>query len=560
MQKFKDLPYQRPSLPAMFKVYRKSMKMFKKAKTPADACAAYVAFHEILSEFNTPNTIASIRNSMDLQDAFYAKEMQYYGLAFSVVMGVVAGGVKKVLKSPFRKDLEAEFGIQSLRFFESMIKGSDIKVFREMMKENALVAKYNTLTAACSVEFQGKQCNYYGLNQFMQSPDREIRREAYRAWTKMNEEIAPQLDEIFTEMTLLRVKKAKKMGFDQYIDYAFASKMRYDYTPEDAARFREQVLTYIVPVCQEIQEAQRQRLDLDSLTYYDRTLFYPEGNPIPQKSQEEMLNLADQMYAELSPETDEFFRFMREYELIDIEVRPNKRLGGYCTILLKYKAPFIFGNFSGADMDLVIMTHESGHAFQAYYSAHRQEFAEYIASTSEINEIHSIGMEFLTFPWMELFLGDDAERFRKMYVAQALGSIPYTISVDEFQEELFKNPAMTAQERREVWKKIEKKYLPWCDYDGNELFESGAFWMTHPHIFAAPFYYIEYALSRVCALQYYLRSLEDHKAAWEDYLRLCAAGGSLGYFDLLREGNLKNPFADGVVKEVVDAVKKQIDL
>jgi len=249
---------------------------------------------------------------------------------------------------------------------------------------------------------------------------------------------------------------------------------------------------------------------------------------------------------------------MSEYELYDLKARQDKQLGGYCLFLLSYKAPFIFSNFNDTGEDVFTITHEGGHAFQAFHSSQQCELPEYLVSTSEVNEIHAMAMELLAYPWMEQYFGEDAEKYKTMHLARRLYSMLYHMCVDEFQEEVYKDPGMTAGQRRQVWKSIEKKYVPWCDYDGNEFLENGGSWMIHQHIFQAPFYIIEYALAQICAYQYYFRSLENRDAAWADYLRLCTAGGSKGYFELLKEGNLKNPFDDGVVEEISKQVRGMV--
>ena len=186
---------------------------------------------------------------------------------------------------------------------------------------------------------------------------------------------------------------------------------------------------------------------------------------------------------------------MTKYELFDLETRPGKHLGGYCTSLPEYKAPFIFSNFNGTSADVDVLTHEAGHAFQAYLGERLIPIGVLQGSTSEVCEIHSMSMEFFTYPWMDKFFGDRADEYRYAHLCDALAVIPYMACVDEFQHEVYKNPKMTAKERRGVWRSIEKKYMPWRDYDGNAFLENGGFWMQKQHIFLYPFYYIDYALA-----------------------------------------------------------------
>ena len=172
--------------------------------------------------------------------------------------------------------------------------------------------------------------------------------------------------------------------------------------------------------------------------------------------------------------------------------------------------------------------------------------------------IFSMSMEHFAYPWMDSFFGEKADRYRYAHLCSAVTTIPYLVAVDEFQHRVFERPSMTALERRETWKKIEEIYLPWRDYDGNEFLSQGGFWMQKQHIFLYPFYYIDYALAQVCAFQLYLRSREDRDGAWQSYLTLCKEGGSKGYFELLEDAGLMNPFREGTVEKVMSGVKEAI--
>ena len=307
------------------------------------------------------------------------------------------------------------------------------------------------------------------------------------AWGDLYESISGQLDQVYDDLVALRVNTAKKLGFDSYIDFAYLQRGRYDYKPEDVARFRKQVKEVIVPVCQKLRQQQAERLGVDALHYYDESLVYAEGNAVPQGTREELVAKAQQMYRELSPETGEFFDFMVEHEMFDLETKTGKRPGGYCTFLPAYKSPFIFSNFNGTSADVDVLTHEAGHAFESYTASRKLRMLDMVSSTSEINEIHSMSMEHFTYPWMELFFGDKADDYRYAHLMDALMVIPYMVSVDEFQHRVFEKPDMTAADRRAVWHQLEETYMPWRNYDGHSFLEQGGFWMQKQHIFLYPF-------------------------------------------------------------------------
>jgi M3 family oligoendopeptidase len=260
------------------------------------------------------------------------------------------------------------------------------------------------------------------------------------------------------------------------------------------------------------------------------------------------------MYAELSNETREFFNFMIENELMDLVSKKGKAGGGYCTYINKYKSPFIFSNFNGTAGDIDVLTHEAGHAFQVY-SSRAYEVPEYGFPTNEACEIHSMSMEFFTWPWMELFFKEDTDKYKFSHLGGALMFIPYGVAVDEFQHFVYENPEVTPAERKKAWRDIEKKYLPHRDYEENDYLERGGFWHQQSHIFLDPFYYIDYTLAQICALQFWKRANNGDHKAWDDYVTLCKEGGSKPFLKLVKIANLKSPFENGCVKSVISDIE-----
>lgn len=382
--------------------------------------------------------------------------------------------------------------------------------------------------------------------------DRTVRKEAFEIWAKLYESISESLDDIYSQLIRVRLEMAENLGFSSYTEMAYIQQERYEYGPEEVEKFREQVREVIVPLCQKLFDGQRERLGIDKLHYYDEALISPQGNAVPKGSADELVDKARQMYRELSEETGEFFDFMCEHALFDLETKEGKQQGGYCTMLIEPKAPFIFSNFNGTSADVAVLTHEAGHAFEAYTALRKVRLPEQVFAMAEITEIHSMAMELFTYPYMELFFGDDAQRYRREHLITAIQAIPYMVCVDEFQHRIYDEKVLDAKERRRVWKELEKKYLPWRDYDGNEFLEEGGFWMQKQHIFMCPFYYIQYAMAQFGALEYYVRMKEEPEEAWEDYYRLCCAGGTKGYFELLKEGNLSNPFEEETIRKIVE--------
>lgn len=557
MEKFSEIAYVRPDMRALAEEMKTRINELRNAKSYESARSAYLALENVDTDANTMSTIAHIRSTVNTADPFYEAETRYLHEERSRMMPLYREANQALLESPFRKEFEAEFGSYLFHNLEEQNRLLDPAIIEDKIQENEWVQKYQKTTALCHREFRGEDCNFYGLLRHMQSTDRKERKEAFTAWADTYSEIAPQLEKQYAELVKIRAGMAKKLGMDSYITMAYLNKRRYNYGPEDVEQFRKQVRNVIVPACAELFERQRRRLGIDTLCYYDEALIFPEGNELPQGNREEMVSAAQGMYREMSPETGEFFDFMVEHELFDLETKPNKRMGGYCTFLPKYKAPFIFSNFNGTSADVDVLTHEAGHAFEAYTASRGQILSAYIHSTSEINEIHSMSMEHFAYPWMERFF-QNADKYRYAHLFGALNVIPYMICVDEFQHRVFEDPTQGPKQWRAIWHELEKTYMPWRTYDGNAFLEEGGFWMQKQHIFMYPFYYVDYALAQIGAFEFYTRSKKDRAQAWRDYVSLCRMGGSREYFELLSAAGLHNPFQEGSVEIAVSGVIEEL--
>ena len=551
MEKFSEMKYVRPDGEAYIQTIRKETENFNEAADYESAHQAFVAILNANSHFNTTRVMANIRNSQDTNDEFYRKEMEYIFELEPKVDVELKKFYESYLKSSYRAELEKEFGEVYSRQAENKVRLTDPCNADLQIQENKLVQKYFQVAAAPVTDFHGEQLGFYGLLKMMEDTDRNIRKEAFEKWADLYQSISGELDSIYTELIGIRQQMAKNLGFKGYAEMMYQKMERFEYTPEDVAIFRKQIREYIVPLCQKLYDEQKERLGIKELKYYDESLTYPDGNAVPEGTEEELLEKARTMYHELSKETGEFFDFMMEYRLFDLEGRQGKQQGGYCDFMEEYKAPFIFANFNGTNADVNVLTHEAGHAFEAYTASHNIPVLSQTFGTAEISEIHSMAMEYFTLPWMHLFFGENAEKQKKAYLWDSLEAMPYMACVDEFQHRVYAENLTDAMERRKVWHELEEIYLPWRDYDGNEFLEQGGFWMQKQHLFMCPFYYIDYAVSRVGALEYYGRMQEDPEKAWKDYYALCRQGGSKGYHELLKTGNLSDPFKEGTIYNVL---------
>jgi len=558
MKNFKELPYQRPDIDKVKEDFNKLIKTIKEAKTFEEQKLAIYELNKLNSDIDTVGTIASIRNSIDTRDEFYDKENTFFDEVGPEISDLSFEYYKALYASEFRKELIKEFGEQLFTIADYRVKSFSKEIIEDLKLENKLSSEYAKLVASAKIEFDGKELNLSELGPYSESKDRETRKAAAIAKMDFVAENSEKFDELFDQLVKLRDQMAKKMGFKNFVELGYLRMQRSDYNPEMVANYRKQILDHIVPLTLKIREKQAKRLGLDKLKHYDVSYFYNSGNPKPKGDSKWIIENGIKMYQELSTETGEFFDFMTKYDLMDLETKKGKRGGGYCTFLPNYGAPFIFSNFNGTSGDIDVLTHEAGHAFQVYSSKHHK-VSEYYWPTYESAEIHSMSMEFFTWPWMGLFFKEDTEKYKYLHLASGLLFLPYGVAVDEFQHVVYENPEMTPAERRTAWSNIEKKYLPHLDWDGHEYYESGARWQLQAHIYQSPFYYIDYTLAQVCAYQFWIKMQDDFKGSWKDYLKLCQAGGSLSFLKLVDLAGLKSPFEEGTLENVAQNIDAWLD-
>lgn len=552
--KFSEFTYQRPDLAAFSQKFQELLTKFAEAETPEGQDKAMEAINAMRGEVETMWNIGHVRHTIDTKDPFYEAENNFFDQMMPTYQALVSQFYEKLLSAKFREALEAKWGKQLFTLAELAQKTFDPVIMEDLQEENRLSSEYVKLKAAAKIDFQGEAHNLSSIQKYEYSRDRPVRKAAAAAkWAFYNDN-AEQFESLFDQLVKVRHRIAQKLGFKNYVELGYARMRRSDYNAEMVAQYREQIRQHIVPIATELYERQRQRLGVEELKYYDLDVRFLSGNPAPKGDPAWIIDRAKQMYSELSSETATFFDFMQSNGLMDLETRPSKATGGYCTFFETYKAPFIFSNFNGTSSDIEVLTHEAGHAFQMYESRNIG-INEYGFPTYEACEIHSMSMEFFAWPWMELFFEDETDKFKFNHLSNAVCFLPYGVSVDEFQHFVYENPEATPQQRNEAWKIIEQKYMPHLDYDGNELLERGGMWYKQSHIFSVPFYYIDYTLAQNCALQFWKKNREDHAIAWADYVRLCKMGGSKSFLELVAYANLYSPFEPNAVTSVVDVIK-----
>lgn len=555
IMKFSKYVYERPNIEKIGIELQVLIDEFKKANAKRQIEIIYESF-KVIDNLSSMGTIASIRHSINTKDEFYVKEQEYFDENAPLLQKYFNEFNLLAFNSPYKKELEKAFGKYFFDQIEVSLKAFDEKMIPLMIEENKLSTEYDKLIASAQIEFEGKTYTLTQMSPFLQHINRDTRHKAQLKVSNFFKENEAKIDELYDKLVKVRHEMALAKGYENFIELGYYRMGRTDYNSEDVYKYREQIKEVVVPAVSKLHKRKAKRLGIKALKSYD-TINFLSGNPTPKGNKDELVSAAKVMYKEMSKETDEFFNFMLKRDLFDLESKPGKRGGGYCTYIPTYESPFIFANFNGTAHDVDVLTHEAGHAFQVYSS--RKHIPSQRWSGMEGAEIHSMSMEFFAWPWIPLFFKEDSEKYYFTHLSGAISFLPYGALVDEFQHEVYKNPHLTPDERKQTWRRLEKIYLPNKDYDDDHFMEKGTYWFRQGHIFSVPFYYIDYTLAQVLAFQYWILNREDHEKAWNSYYKLCTLGGTKGFVSLIKESGLKNPFVDGTIKKTIKPLMEFLD-
>jgi len=555
-QKFSEFEYQRPEIQKIKASLESITQKLSENPSLEEEKKLILDYYKIMDDFETMQTLASIRHSIDTNDSFYEDEQAFYDENGPNIQSFQQQFIQQVLNSKNVEKLEEDLGSLLFERARLSLKVFSPEILEDLQLENKLSTEYGKLLASAKIPFEGEIYNLSQMGPFVQDKNRETRHQAQLAVSKFFEENEKTIDRIYDDLVKVRTKMAHKLGYPSFVPMAYDRMGRTDYNADDVKNYREQIYQDVVPIVSELTKRKSQRLGIKDLKSYDLSLNFLTGNPAPKGDRAWQVEKAQKMYSEMSTVTGDFFNFLLEKELLDLDSKPGKQGGGYCTFIPNYDAPFIFANFNGTSHDVDVLTHEAGHAFQVYSS--KDLFPEYRWPTMEAAEIHSMSMEFLAWPWMDEFFLEDTTKYKFTHLTSSISFLPYGAAVDEFQHEVYSKPNLSPDDRKALWRDIEKKYLPFKDYDDDAFLEKGTFWFRQGHIFSVPFYYIDYTLAQVVAFQYWVLHQENPEKALESYIEVCKLGGSKSFTGLLESVGLKNPFKSGTIKNVTEPIQKYL--
>ncbi|WP_420640931.1 M3 family oligoendopeptidase [Candidatus Leptofilum sp.] len=446
----------------------------------------------------------------------------------------------------------------------SLFRKENIPLFTEAAK---LENEYEKVTGALKATWDGEEKNLSQLGFFLNDKERVVRQKAWQTIADLWLSERETLNSIYGELLALRQQMAKNADLPDYRTYAFRAMGRFDYTPEDCLTFHEAIETAVVPAVRRILARKKERLGYDVLRPWD---WVPErgtlvddsdGEPLrPYQGQEALIQHSLNIFNQLDPQLGHHFASMAEDGLLDLDTRAGKALGGYCSSLPLRMRPFIFMNGVGSHDDVQTMLHEAGHAFHVFETADLPLIWQ-TDPPMEFCEVASMSMELLAAPYLTnqsggFYTSPQAARARIDHLENSLAFLPYMAVVDAFQHWVYTHPQQAANASRcdEVWEELYERFIPGIDWDGKKAAKKTG-WHRKPHIFTSPFYYIEYGMAQVGALQVWRNSLDNPGQALESYRRALAYGGTKTLPELFASAGAEFRFDTEMLTQLVSLIE-----
>ncbi len=464
----------------------------------------------------------------------------------------------KYVQSPARTSLP-----QQRYFVYDRSTLTQVEIFREeniplMTETIKLSQKYQVISGAQTVHFDGREQTLQQMAKYLEEPDRTLRQSAWEKSEERRLKDRETLNELYDQLIEVRQKIAHNAGFANYRDYVFKAFERFDYTPDDCRRYHDAVEKYIVPLMRELQGKRQRELGLSELRPWDLAVD-PQGRPPlrPFQTAQELISGCQEIFNKLDSELGAQFRTMAQLNLFDLESRKGKAPGGYQATLTERRLPFIFMNAVGRNADLRTMLHESGHAFHTM-ATRTESLLSYRHAPTEFSEVASMGMELLAKPYLTVFYSpDQAERSAREHLEGIVNLLPWVATIDAFQHWVYTHPKHTVAEREAYWLELRRRFggiESWAGYQEAQR----NFWQRQLHLYLHPFYYIEYGIAQLGALQLYALSKRDHREALTAYKRALTLGGSRPLPELFAAAGLKFDFGEKTVRQAAELLRSEL--
>ncbi len=426
------------------------------------------------------------------------------------------------------------------------------------VEDAQLKQRYQEIVGTMSVTYQGRELTLEQLARFQEEPDRRLREETHLLGAECFASQRQQLDEIYDRMVKLRHRMARNADCRDFREYIFKAMERFDYSAEDCLAFHEAIEKVACPAAAELARRRREKLGVESLRPWDLAVDPDNRPPLrPFETVDELIAGCRQIFGRVDSELGVVFDRLHQRGLLDLESRPGKAPGGYQAVLDERREPFIFMNAVGTEGDVRTLLHEGGHAFHSW-SCRDEPLLIYREPPIEFAEVASMGMELLSVPHLEVFYADQTARSVKRFLEGIVRFFPYMACVDAQQHWVYTHPEATPEQRHEHWAALRRRFMPEVDYSGLEDIERQS-WQRKLHFYEAPFYYVEYGIAQLGALQVWLNSRADYHRAVRLYRQALALGGSRPLPELFDTAGLRFDFSEQTLRPLIDALMAEID-
>ncbi len=460
-------------------------------------------------------------------------------------------------------ELAGKFPLPQKRYevLERSIRNA-IKLFREeniplQVEHVKLIQRYRQITGAMTATYHGEELTLQQLGRYLEEPERRVREEAYRLGADRFLRDAKALDDLYDEMVKLRDTMARNADCRDYREFAFRAMERFDYTPEDCLAFHDAIEQVICPVVQTLAADRKQKLGIDTLRPWDAQVD-PENRPPlrPFETDEQLKQGCSKIFHTVDRELGGIFDTLRARDLLDLDSRKGKAPGGYQETYPERRVPFIFMNAVGTEGDVRTLLHEGGHAFHTW-ACRSDPLDAYRSYPIEFAEVASMGMELLALPHIDEFYGDETKRATKSFLEGIVRFFPFMACVDAWQHWVYTHVDATPEQRQDEWVRLSGRFTPHVDWTGLEAYRRHS-WHRKLHFFEVPFYYVEYGIAQLGALQVWMNARKDRDHAVALYRNGLALGGSRPLPELFEAAGLKFDFSEKTLRPLIEAVMEEL--
>ena len=559
MKYFNCLDYTRPVYSKIKKEINSLTNKLNKSKNYEEYISYIRKIIDIQNYIEELHDYVDINNMRNLKDEYYIKELKYWNKYKSKYDLLFIPFYNLLLNSKYKEELSKIIPPNFFNTISFRIKLESNDIIKLIEEEKKLKNDYLKILNK-KVLYNDKEVPLSRVSTDYTNPNREIRKKSYDTINDFYLENDKQLEDIYFNLINIRNSIAKSLDFNNYTEYSLYSLRRFGYNYQDITKFRNNIIKYIIPLCNKLNTIKKKNLNIDTIKYYDDKCFYKEM-PIPLYKGESLLNELKTSFSNIDNNLSNLYNDMLKYGYIDLINRENKANIGITNYLTKTKYPTITGNLKDNYLDIQLTTHELGHAYQKYNASIKDK--NYIVSsllkypTFDIAEIFSHAMELITIPYLDnIFTKPEHKKYKLLIINEIITTLPYICLIDEFQEQIYSKTNLEKQDIKTTWLNLVKKYNQETNNTGHPNLDKGNYFYRQNHLFLNPFYYIDYGLSYFGALSIWDKSSSN----LDCFNELASIASYYPLNTLIEKYNLQNPFSEDSIKDIVTKLEKELNI